>query len=160
MIAVMKAILLGVLLVGTGALAAVGSTRVQSRSIMDSCEFVYRTESDVRVYPEAELYEIFVGAPLYVKASFKNAWNKGPARSEDFVIPVGLAGFAEFSFESMSTSASFLFRDMSFEWGVLDTDKTFVPLSDQYHSDIGRDFGQVCHTVRGPDAKFVDRQVD
>jgi hypothetical protein len=147
------------LFLGLWSWGAEAGTRVFSRSIMDSCEYVYRVESDLRIYPSVELFEVFAGAPIYVRASFANAWDRGPLRSKTYLIPVGDRGFAEFSFESMSQSAGHLYRDMTFDWGVLDANGTFFELSDDYYSDVGRDFGQSCRTRRGQDSEFKNRQV-
>jgi hypothetical protein len=138
------------------------SQKVESRSIMDSCEFVYRVEADLRVYPPEELFQIFVGAPLFVRVFYINAWAGDPnpiSIAEYFPVNVETAR-AEWTFELMSNTQRKLYRSMRFDWGVIEAETgLFVSLSDLFEAQIGRDFGEPCLRRRGGESEFRTRQI-
>lgn len=137
------------------------NAQVWSRSIMPTCEFVYQVESDVLIKFHSEVLESYAlsekAHPLYVKAVFKNSWNQAPLKSDFILAKVDSKGRAEFTFESMSVSKGFLFREMYFQLGVLVDRASFYALSPVLKSDVGREFGEACHTQRQGEAQFVER---
>lgn len=136
---------------------AAHDSRVWSRSIMASCEFVFQVESDVVVkLPEIKK---FSKVPLYLKAQLTNSWDTGPLSSEVFIVKVDDAQRAAFTFESMSVSRGFLFREMSFQWVYEHSEGNFVALSPVQRVDVGRRFGEECHTARFSDEQFVEREL-
>jgi hypothetical protein len=144
----------------TFAATSLASGVVSSRSIMDSCQFVYRVESDVRVSADEETLEsVPAERRLYLRAQATNSWDREPVLSEVFLVPADDVGLAAWSFESMSVSKGHLFRDLRFEWGTLNDDDEFVPLGARFLSDVGRRFGEACSTWRGPEIPFVEREV-
>lgn len=139
-------------------------TRVWSRSIMPSCEFVYQVESDVKIKVPVEVIQEELSArphhELYVRAVFKNSWGNAPYKSEVFMMKVDREGIAKLTFESMSVSRGFLFRQMFFQIGVKVDTGAFYALSTAYSSDVGREFGEACSTIRFDDAQYVERAIN
>lgn len=136
-------------------------SRVWSRSIMPSCQFVYQVESDVKVrlpepYGESSL---LLKAPLYLKAKFKNSWDKAPAFSETFLIKVDENAEAKFTFQSMRVSTGVLFREMYFQWVYEHEAGYFVSLSPVEKSDVGREMGEACYTDRYSEEQYTERHV-
>lgn len=133
-------------------------SRVWSRSIMASCEFIYQVQSDVIVQlPEIAQQKLSV--PLYLRAQLKNSWEREPEKSEMFIVKVGADRRASFSFESMSVSKGYLFREMYFQWVYEHHEGNFVPLSPIQKVDIGRRFGESCYTERFSEDQFVEREL-
>jgi hypothetical protein len=146
------------LLLGLAAISA-QAERIFSRSIMPSCQFVYQVESDVIAEASAETIESAAGATLTLRAQAANSWDREPTLSEEFLLAADESGRVAWTFESMSVSKNYLFRNLSFEWGHLDNDGVFLPLTKRLVADVGRRFGENCLTYRGGDAEFQEREV-
>ena len=127
---------------------------VKSRSIMPSCEFVYSVESDIIVEPQVELNDDQV-----IKISFENSWEEEPIRELVGFAELNAPGQRRWTFQSMSTSKSFLYRRMFLQIGHLNQDLEFVSESDEWVSDIGRQFGEACHRSRSQNPNYVVRGV-
>lgn len=136
-------------------------SRVWSRSIMPSCEFVYQVESDVKVrLPEPYgSQELLLKVPLYLRAKFKNSWDQSPQLSETFLVKLNKDSEAVFSFESMSVSKGYLFREMYFQWVYEHEAGYFVALSPIEKSDVGRQMGEACYTDRYSEEQYSERIV-
>jgi len=153
------ALLTGLVLGAPSALAH----RVHSRSIMDRCPTTHpsRVETEVRVRPNAELLQIFAGAPLYLRVKFLNDRVHGPRLSETQLVPVDPeSGFAQLRLETLSKVAGFHYRVMLFDWGVKDEQGAFFDLSAQFKSDIFPTEGEPCRTEWGSEADFAEKPVD
>lgn len=126
---------------------------------MPSCEFVFQVESDVIVkLPEISQIKL-PEMPLYLRAQLKNSWDVGPEKSEVFLVKVDENQKAIFTFESMSVSKGYLFREMSFQWVYEHSDGNFVALSPLQSADVGRRFGEACQTERFSEDQYVEREV-
>jgi len=132
---------------------------IASRSIMDSCEFVYRVESDVLLRLPPGLLEIYDPESLVWDVYLTNAWNREPARSELVEWIPNAQGVVETSFESMSNAKGYLFRQIFFRVLVRGVDGVKVPLTPVFEADIGRRFGEACASARSSDVPFVKREV-
>lgn len=137
---------------------AAHESRVWSRSIMASCEFVYQIQSDVIVELPEITHQKF-NVPLYLRAQLKNSWDHEPNKSEVFIVKVDENRRASFTFESMSVSQGYLFREMYFQWVYEHEVGSFVALSPIQKADIGRRFGETCYTERFSDTQFVQREL-
>ncbi len=127
--------------------------KVSSRSIMSSCAYVYQVESDVRIKSFQTMKD------LSLRAKFKNSWDHEPKFSEDFFTTLDDQGIANLTFESMSWAKGFLFREMIFVFGIKNSDGSFSPLSPEYQSDVGREFGEPCYLYRTDDGQFRERNI-
>ncbi|MEZ4816282.1 MAG: hypothetical protein R3A80_13940 [Bdellovibrionota bacterium] len=134
------------------------NARVWSRSIMPSCQFVYQVESDVRVQAPSEVLSNYSFEEVYLKARFKNTWDNDPANSETFYIALNPSGLAEFTFESMSVSKEYLFRNMTFSW-VRKQGDDWESMSAPMVADVGRQFGESCYVERYSDSQYVEREL-
>ena len=132
---------------------------IASRSIMDSCEFVYRVESDVRLSLPPGLMEIYDPESLGWDVYFANAWNREPAHSELLEWIPNAEGLVETSFESMSNANGYLYRQIFFRVVVKGVDGVKVPLTPVFEADIGRRFGEACARGRSSAVPFVKREV-
>jgi len=137
--------------------------QVHSRSILDRCPSTHpaRVETEVRVRPNAELLQIFAGAPLYLRAKFLNDSAHGPRLSETQLVPVDLdAGAASLRLETLSKASGHHYRVMLFDWGVKDEQGAFFDLSAQFKSDISPSEGEPCRTEWGGDTDFAEKGVE
>jgi hypothetical protein len=132
---------------------------IASRSIMDSCGFLYRVESDVRLQLPSGLMEIYDPESLVWDVYFTNSWKREPARSELLEWIPDAQGLVETSFESMSNAKGYLYRQIFFRVLVKGVDGAKVPLTPLFEADIGRRFGEACYSGRSSGAPFVNREV-
>lgn len=140
-------------------LASASVPQLWTRSIMDSCEFVYRVESDIKLELPAGLMEIYDPELLYWDVSFSNSWDREPRHSEHFKWVPNEQGVVEITLETMSTSGGYLFRDMFFRVMIKGVDGELVSLTPAFQADIGRRFGELCATSRSPAVPFQVREV-
>lgn len=126
---------------------------------MDSCEFVYRVESDVRLALPPGLMEIYDPESLVWDVYFTNSWNREPAHSELFEWIPNAEGLVETSFESMSNAKGYLYQQIFFRVLVRGEDGVKVPLTPVFEADIGRRFGEACASGRSAAVPFVKRDV-
>lgn len=147
----MKTFVLSFSLIFCGILSA--QPKVFSRSVMDSCQFVYRVHSDIRISFEPEEFEYRLG-DLVLRVEFFNSWNSTQPPLVLTLAPNTDSGF-EWTQETMSEAKNFLFRQMRFAFGSIEGGQ-FQRVSSWYQCDIGRRFGEICQTRPGP---WISRDV-
>ncbi len=130
--------------------------KISSRSIMPSCEFIYSVESDVRV---RDLSSSTPSGGRVLRVSYDNAWTEEVEDQNIEFVTEDQDGGWNWTFESMSTSQSFLYRNILLQYGFLDEDDNFYARGPRFMVDVGRRFGEACNRSRSAEAAFIDREV-
>ncbi len=144
--------------VAAGVEAESSVPRVFSRSIVDSCAFVYRVESDIVILQDRQASRD-TEETVFWRVEFFNAWKREPYRSELYEWSVDESGRSEWSLETMSVAKNHLFREMHFALWSRDSEGRETLLSPLYSADVGRRFGEACASSRQGNPPFVEREV-
>lgn len=125
---------------------------VESRHTMAHCHYVFRVDSEIRVHTEQ-------WGAYSLQMVFDNSWSDEEEDVSHWILPPNEEGLFSIHFESMSVSEDYLYRDMSFSFGVHRADGEFDQKSPTFFSDVGREFGEKCRLFGDDEASFFERTV-
>lgn len=125
---------------------------VQSRHTMAHCHFVYQVQSELRIWSK-------YWSKHSLQIVFENSWSDDVDEFSTWILEPTEEGLFLLQLESMSVSEDFLYREMSFSFGLKDESGPFVQVSPTFLSDVGRNFGEDCRLHGDAEAPFYDRQV-